>query len=75
MNYYNLVFPKLRIGGIIIADNILWSGKVLEVGNGADEPNATSLHEFNQKIQADERVSNVLFAVRDGLMIVRKEKE
>lgn len=75
LNYYNLVFPKLRIGGIIIADNILWSGKVLEVGNGADEPNATSLHEFNQKIQADERVSNVLFAVRDGLMIVRKEKE
>ncbi len=74
LNYYNLVFPKLRIGGIIIADNILWSGKVLEVGNGADEPNATSLHEFNQKIQADERVSNVLLAVRDGLMIVRKEK-
>jgi len=76
LNYYNLVFLKLRIGGIVIADNVLWSGKVLEAETDAEvEPNAKSLHEFNQKIQIDERVSNVLFAVRDGLMIVRKEKE
>jgi caffeoyl-CoA O-methyltransferase len=77
LNYYNLVFPKLRVGGIVIADNILWSGKVLEAENdGAEvEPNTKSLHEFNQRIQADNRVSNVLFVVRDGLMIVRKEKE
>ena len=77
LSYYNLVFPKLRIGGIVIADNVLWSGKVLEAeNNGAEiDSNTKSLHEFNQKIQTDERVSNVLFAVRDGLMIVRKEKE
>lgn len=74
-NYYNLVFPKLRIGGVVIADNVLWSGKVLEVDAGADVNESTrALHEFNQKIQADSRVSNILFAVRDGLMIARKER-
>ena len=73
-NYYDLVFPKLRIGGIILADNVLWSGKVLDTETNSDE-NTVALHEFSQKVQADERVSNVLFAVRDGLMIIRKEKE
>jgi predicted O-methyltransferase YrrM len=73
LNYYNLVFPKLRVGGIVIADNILWSGKVLEAESGAAvEDNTKALHEFNQAIQADARVENILFAVRDGLMIGRK---
>lgn len=74
LNYYNLVFPKLRIGGIVIADNVLWSGKVLDAEADADE-NTKALREFSQTIQADKRVENILFAVRDGLMIVRKEKE
>ena len=72
-NYYDLVFPKLKLGGIVIADNVLWSGKVLDVDANNDE-DTIALHEFSRKIQADERVSNILFAVRDGLMIVRKEK-
>lgn len=71
--YYDLIFPKLRVGGIIIADNVLRSGKVLKAEN-TDE-NAAALHKFNQKIQADERISNVLLAVRDGLMVVRKERD
>jgi predicted O-methyltransferase YrrM len=75
-NYYDLAFPKLRTGGIVIADNVLWSGRVLQAEAGVEDNESTlALHEFNQKIQADERVSNILFAVRDGLMIVRKEKE
>ncbi len=75
-NYYDLVFPKLRVGGIVLADNVLWSGEVLKVESGATTDESTiALHEFNQKIQADERVSNILFAVRDGLMVVRKERE
>ncbi len=75
-NYFDLVFPKLRVGGIILADNVLWSGAVLEVESGAtDDENTIALHEFNKKIQADERVSNILFAVRDGLMVIRKEKD
>ncbi len=72
-NYYDSVFPKIRIGGIILADNVLWSGKVLNTTTNDDE-NTVALHKFNEKVRADERVSNVLFAVRDGLMIVRKER-
>jgi caffeoyl-CoA O-methyltransferase len=74
-NYFDLVLPKLRIGGIIIADNVLWSGHVLEVEKGnEDDESCVALHEFNKKILADERVSNVLMTIRDGLMIIRKEK-
>lgn len=75
-NYYDLVFPKMRDGGLIIADNVLWSGEVLDAEKGSQEnESAIALHEYNEKIQADERVSNILFAVRDGLMIARKERD
>jgi predicted O-methyltransferase YrrM len=75
-NYYDLVFPKMRIGGLIIADNVLWSGDVLNAERGEDVKESTqALHEYNQKINADKRVSNILFAVRDGLMISRKESD
>jgi predicted O-methyltransferase YrrM len=68
-NYYDLVFEKVRPGGFIIADNVLWSGKVLD--EEKDE-NTAALHEFNQMILADERVKNVLLPIRDGLMVCRK---
>jgi caffeoyl-CoA O-methyltransferase len=75
-NYFNLVFPKVRIGGIIIADNVLWSGTVLNVEKGTEnDESSVALHELNKAILADERVSNILLAVRDGLMVVRKECE
>ncbi|MGI8495123.1 MAG: O-methyltransferase [Pyrinomonadaceae bacterium] len=74
--YYDLVFPKMRVGGLIIADNVLWSGEVLKVESGeTDDESTIALHEYNKKIYADKRVSNILFAVRDGLMIARKESE
>ena len=66
-NYYNLVIDKLSPGGFVIADNVLWSGKVLDPG---DDENARALHEFNQMVLADDRVSNVLLPIRDGLMVV-----
>jgi len=69
-NYYNLVFDKLRIGGVIIADNVLWSGKVLD--QEKDE-NTQALADFNEMVLADDRVENVLLPIRDGLMIVRKK--
>jgi caffeoyl-CoA O-methyltransferase len=72
-NYYDLIFPHLRIGGIILEDNVLWSGKVLDTKTNDDE-STVALDEFNKKVQADERVSNILFAVRDGLMVIRKER-
>jgi len=74
-NYYHLVFGKLRVGGWIIADNVLWSGKVLEAENGEEVDGDTrALHEFNQMVLKDARVTNALLPIRDGLMIVRKEK-
>ncbi len=68
-NYYDLVFDKVATGGFIIADNVLWSGKVLD--DEKDE-NTQALHDYNQKILADERVENVLLPIRDGLMVSRK---
>ena len=68
-NYYKLIFDRVRPGGFIIADNVLWSGKVLD--DERDE-NAQALHDFNQMILADPRVANVLLPIRDGLMVVRK---
>ena len=68
-NYYNLVFDKVRPGGFIIADNVLWSGRVLD--EEMDE-NTKALHEFNQMVLADDRVANVLLPIRDGLMVVCK---
>ena len=68
-NYYNLVFDKIDIGGYIIADNVLWSGKVLEE-NKDEETQA--IENYNQLIHSDERVENILFPIRDGLMICRK---
>ena len=68
-NYYNLVFDRLRPGGFILADNVLWSGKVLL--DEKDE-NTQALHDFNKMVMADDRVSNVLLPIRDGLMVVRK---
>ena len=70
-NYYNLVFNRVRPGGFIIADNVLWSGKVL---HAQKDENTQALHEFNQMVAADDRVSNVLLPIRDGLMVVRKNR-
>jgi predicted O-methyltransferase YrrM len=71
-NYYNLAFERLRIGGYILADNVLWSGKVLD--DEKDE-STQALYDFNKLVLADGRVSNVLLPIRDGLMLVRKESE
>ena len=68
--YYDLAFDKVRSGGIILADNVLWSGKVTEA-NPDDETRA--LMAFSDKIQADARVENVLITQRDGLMMIRKK--
>lgn len=72
-HYYKLVFDKVRPGGFIIADNVLWSGKVLRKDKDQDA-HTRALHAFNWLVKADSRVSNVLLPIRDGLMILRKEK-
>lgn len=71
-NYYKLVFEKVRPGGFIIADNVLWSGKVVQTEKKIDKDTQAIL-DFNRWVQEDDRVENVLFPVRDGLMVVRKK--
>ena len=70
-NYYKLVFEKIHSGGYIIADNVLWSGKILEEKNKVDK-DTRALIDFNEMISNDERVEKVLLPIRDGLMVVRK---
>ncbi len=67
--YYDLVFDKVRKGGIIIADNVLWSGKVTDDKIDKD---TQPLIDFNAMVNNDNRVENILLPVRDGLMIARK---
>ncbi len=69
LKYYKLVFDKLKPNGLILADNVLWYGKVV---NKAEDIDTQSLQEFNEFVQADDRVENVLMPLRDGLMMVRK---
>ena len=69
--YYDLIIKKVRSGGIIIADNILWSGKILEKVEKDDQA-TKSIIEFNNKIIEDDRVKNIILPIRDGLNIVRK---
>lgn len=67
--YFDLVIDRVHKGGLIIADNVLWSGKVID--NHLDK-DTQLIHDFNQKIKNDDRVEKVLLPVRDGIMIMRK---
>ena len=71
-NYFKLVIEKVRPGGFIIADNVLWSGKVIDKGQKTDE-DTQAIRDFNRLVHADDRVEKVLFPVRDGLMVIRKK--
>ncbi len=68
-NYYDLVFNQVRKGGYIIADNVLWSGKVVDEKKDKD---TLAIDAYNKKVQADVRVKNVILSVRDGLNIAQK---
>lgn len=70
-NYFDLVIDKVNVGGYIVADNVLWSGKVTLPREEMDVDTA-ALVDFSEKIKASPRVENVLLPVRDGLMIARK---
>lgn len=70
-NYFDLVFDKMNVGGYIIADNVLWSGKVLEDDSNLDK-DTLALKTYARKLKDDHRVETVLLPVRDGLLIARK---
>ncbi len=70
--YFDLVMDRLRPGGFILADNVLWSGKVVETLKPNDEDTRAVLA-FNDLVQHDTRVENVLLPIRDGMMLMRKK--
>jgi predicted O-methyltransferase YrrM len=70
--YYELVIKKLRTGGFILADNVLWSGKVLEDDRLSDKE-TKGVKAFNEHVKNDDRVEQVMLSVRDGLILIRKK--
>lgn len=68
--YYDLVFEQVRAGGLIIVDNVLWSGKVV---SNAQDKDTQNIRSFNDKINDDTRVEKLILPVRDGLLIIRKK--
>lgn len=70
-DYYHLVFDLIPVGGFLVADNILWSGKVVEP-MASDQEQTRGILAFNALVKNDMRVKNVIFPVRDGIMLVQK---
>ena len=68
-DYFDLVINKLNTGGIILADNVLWSGKIIDSQKDRD---TQLIHEFNQKVNQDKRVETLILPIRDGLSVIRK---
>lgn len=69
-NYFNLIIGKMNKGGVILSDNVLWSGKVIEKLNPKDVDTAALL-EYNKLMNTDDRIETVLLPIRDGLTISR----
>ena len=67
-NYYEAILPLIRQGGLIAADNVLWSGRVLDPKEDSDK----AIHQFNERVMQDQRVESVLLTVRDGLNCIIK---
>jgi predicted O-methyltransferase YrrM len=71
LKYYDLVMDRVRPGGLILADNVLWSGKVIDLK--AQDKETVLLRQYNERINGDERVENILLPIRDGIMVARKK--
>jgi caffeoyl-CoA O-methyltransferase len=71
LNYYEMVLPRLRSGGFLIADNVLWDGKVLDEPEKMDK-DTRGITQFNEFVHRDDRVEHMMLPVRDGLLICRK---
>jgi caffeoyl-CoA O-methyltransferase len=71
INYYRLIIDKVKPGGFIIADNVLWGGKVLE--KETSDPQARGIIGFNEMIRNETTIENILLPIRDGLMLIRKK--
>jgi len=74
LSHYDLVFPKVKIGGVIIADNTLWAGKVVQKVAAADEQ-TKEIMKFNDFVKTDPRVETFMIPIRDGMTVLRKISE
>jgi caffeoyl-CoA O-methyltransferase len=72
LGYYEAVLPKLSARGLIVADNVLWSGRVADAERDDDEESTRALRAFNDHVIADERVVSVMLSVRDGVTLIRR---
>jgi caffeoyl-CoA O-methyltransferase len=72
LGYYEAVLPKLAPDGVILADNVLWSGRLVDGASPDDDDNTRAIREFNDHVVADERVEVVMLTVRDGVSIIRR---
>jgi predicted O-methyltransferase YrrM len=72
LGYYEAVLPKLSERGLIVVDNVLWSGRVAEPESDDDMESTTALRAFNDHVAADERVVSVMLSVRDGVTLIRR---
>ncbi|WP_100610037.1 O-methyltransferase [Confluentibacter lentus] len=70
-NYFNIIIDKLNVGGILLSDNVLWSGKVIEPIK-KDDTSTKALLEYNTLLKEDKRIETVILPIRDGLTISRK---
>ena len=71
VEYYRLVIERVRSGGLIVADDVLWDGKVVD--SKSQDAQTRGILEFNDWVQEDSRVENIMFPVRHGLMLIRKK--
>lgn len=69
--YYDLVFPHVPKGGFILADNVLWNGKVVDA-DASDDEQTRGILDFNELIRNDSRVEKVILPIRDGITLIRK---
>jgi predicted O-methyltransferase YrrM len=72
VEYFRLIIDKVRPGGFIIADNVLWGGKVFE--KGIKDPQTKGIIEFNEMINKQKNIENIILPIRDGIMLIRKIK-
>ena len=72
VNYFHTIIDKLNVGGIILSDNVLWSGKVLATTFKKEDTSTPTLIEYNKLLKNDDRIETVLLPIRDGLTISRK---
>ena len=68
LNYYNAILPVIRTNGVILVDNVLWSGRVLDPKDDSDK----TIHRFNETVIKDDRVEPVMMTIRDGVYCIRK---